>query len=115
MPVTYYEILPGFRVFNCDGLHAALSPTACADNYIHRKCFACHNCPIGQTHAGKATPSTQDASHRSGECVRCGRKDVRRQIGAALCLSCYNREREVLKGRNRKGAYPRVSAARLHA
>jgi hypothetical protein len=29
-------------------------------------------------------------------------------------MSCYNREREVVRGRNGKGAYPRVVAAHLH-
>ncbi len=29
-------------------------------------------------------------------------------------MSCYNREREVIAGRNGKGAYPKVVAATLH-
>jgi hypothetical protein len=29
-------------------------------------------------------------------------------------MSCYNREREVIAGRNGKNQYPRVVAARLH-
>jgi hypothetical protein len=109
-----YRIAYGLTLFNCDGLHASLSPTACSDNFINRRCFACHNCSIGRTHAGKAPQSAPEPAHRSGECVRCGRQDVRRQIGSTHCMSCYNREREVLRGVNRKGQWPRVSAARLH-
>ena len=114
MPVAYYEILPGFLVFECDRLHSSLSAKACSDNFVNRKCFACADCPTGRIHAGKATQTTPDPIHRPGECVRCLAQTTRRQIGAAWCLSCYNRQCEALAGRNRKGAFPRRIAAHLH-
>jgi len=109
-----YRIAYGFTMFDCTALHASLSPANCADNFINRRCFACVGCSIGATHSGKATQSTPEPAHRSGECIRCGQKDVRRQIGSTHCMSCYNRQLEVLRGVNRKGQWPRVSAARLH-
>jgi hypothetical protein len=114
-PDVEYRIAYGLALFDCTALHASLSPANCADNFINRRCFACVGCRVGAEHAGKAPQSTPEPAHRSGECIRCGRKDTRRQIGAALCMSCYNREREVLRGTNRKGQWPRVSATRLHA
>ena len=38
-------------------------------------------------------------------CSRCGRGDLR-LIRGALCVSCYNREREVVKGINARGVPP---------
>ena len=114
MPVAYYEILPGFLVFDCARLHSSLSAKACSDNFVNRKCLACADCPTGVVHSGRATQTQPDASNRPCVCTRCGRQDVRRQVGAVLCVPCYNREKEVLRGRNAKGAYPRHIAAHLH-
>jgi hypothetical protein len=113
-PDVEYRIAYGLALFDCTALHASLSPSSCADNYINRKCFACTGCSIGATHSGKAIQTSPDVAHRSGECIRCRRQDVRRQIAGALCVPCYNREREVLKGRNAKGAYPTVLSKTLH-
>ena len=109
-----YRDVCGHLLFDCAGLKASLSPASCADNFTQRRCFACTDCEIGQIHAGKATQTQPDASHRPCVCTRCGKKDTRRQVGGVLCMSCYNREREVLRGRNGKGCFPRVVAAHLH-
>ena len=114
VPGIEYRTAYGFTMFDCAPMRASLSPASCSDNFVNRKCLACADCPTGAVHSGRAVAAQPDAIHRSGSCVRCGKQDVRRQIGAVLCMSCYNREREVLRGRNAKGAYPRHIAAHLH-
>lgn len=42
-----------------------------------------------------------------GLCVRCGRTDLR-LIRGLVCVSCQNRAHEAKKGRNAKGAPPRM-------
>jgi ribosomal protein L37E len=45
-------------------------------------------------------------------CVRCGRQSNRMVVSKAVCISCYNREREAKEGRNARGNMP-VSYAPL--
>lgn len=40
------------------------------------------------------------------ECLRCGRTDLRIVKALALCVSCFNRQREACVGRNAKGQAP---------
>ena len=114
VPGIEYRTAYGLTMFDCAPMRASLSPAACSDNYLNRKCLACADCTIGAVHSGKAVAAQPDAAHRSGECVRCLAQTTRRQVGAVLCMSCYNREREILRERNGKGAYPRHIAAHLH-
>ena len=64
----------------------------------------CKSCPIGAKHAGDYDNST---SCFLGKilCSRC-QKGANRLIRSSICVSCYNREREVLIGKNAKGTPP---------
>lgn len=64
----------------------------------------CRSCPIGAAHAG------QVFVHHSwlfgmALCPRC-RTGALRMIGDRICIGCYNREREYLRGRNGRGNLP---------
>lgn len=81
---------------------------------------SCIGCPIGADHAGQSREEARAA--RAAEtlrriCPRCpgGPRPASRLINGAFCVSCYNRAREVARGRNGKGNPPAVVAARLHA
>lgn len=100
--VEFREAFPGadFYVFDCAPMRASLSREACADNWRNRRCLSCDGCPIGAEHAGqKPRPATTTA------CVRCGRTG-QRLLHKSLCICCWNRAREVMIGRNGKGAKP---------
>ena len=61
----------------------------------------CQSCSIGEVNAGiKATPVLPKI------CVRCEHNSFRRLCGKLLCLSCYNRAREKVIGRNARGSTP---------
>lgn len=89
--------------------HLRLSPAACAQNWRRAKKAApwdalrvCRGCEIGAGHAGEApTP----AAPTDRECLRCGATD-KRLVRDQICISCYNRERELLTGRYRRQAPP---------
>lgn len=95
--------------------NATLSTRACGEQWkIARtarteeerdKRHYCRNCPIGAKHAGVEDFVPRTKFQESTECVRCGNTG-RRLIGASVCISCKNREYEVLKGRNAKGTKP---------
>jgi hypothetical protein len=77
----------------------------------------CVGCPIGATHAGDT--QEEAAKARASEalrriCPRCIRP-ASRLINGRWCISCYNRVREVARGRNAKGNLPVVVIGRLHA
>lgn len=79
----------------------------------------CIDCPVGAAHSG-VPPTTKPApaplTYRSA-CLRCRRSGqeatsrllgrMRLVRGHSICVSCYNREREVLQGANAKGAKPK--------
>jgi len=126
--------------FNVDGMlgnyftctrYGTMTPGACARNYRDApkfarsgRCGACIGCAVGVKHASDGNadapvvPSTQSGSRRA--CLRCrrsGMDDASRLIGRmrllrgqTLCISCYNREREVQQGKNAKGSAPRKLA-----
>jgi hypothetical protein len=77
----------------------------------------CVGCPVGAVNAGEriedATAARYEAALRKF-CPRCSRP-ASRLINGRFCVSCYNRDREVARGRNCKGNPPKVVAARLHA
>ena len=74
---------------------------------------ACYSCSAGAARAGVTLNQMQAArdglSHVCGRCLRTSSRMVR----GTLCVSCYNREREVARGRNAKGRPPVQVAARL--
>ena len=65
---------------------------------------ACRLCPVGAVHAGEVAASMSPLKGTL-TCARCHRT-ASRLIGAMVCVSCYNRAREVLIGRNAKGTAP---------
>ncbi len=64
------------------------------------------NCPIGAAHAGVTIAPTADAVQAMSHiCPRCD-QPAQRLINDRNCVSCYNRELEVRRGRNAKGGRP---------
>lgn len=76
----------------------------------------CHTCPIGALRAGKTASVATNAAIVSAlnhYCPRCDRV-ASRLINGRTCVSCYNRTREAVLGRNAKGTRPRI-ADLIHA
>jgi len=77
--------------------------------------IACHQCPAGAARAGATLDTSQIARDRLARvCARC-LKTSDRIINGRLCVSCYNRDREVKIGRNRKGGVPVRTLRKLFA
>lgn len=77
--------------------------------------MACVGCDVGKRHAAEhSLDMTRDATGRTsrwnsrpaGVCVRCNRHTLRLVRSHTVCVSCYNRENEVRRGANAKGALP---------
>ena len=66
--------------------------------------FACKSCQVGAKHAKACSNSTSCLLGKLF-CSRC-QKGANRLIRGSICASCYNREREVLIGKNSKGTEP---------
>jgi len=64
----------------------------------------CRLCPLGAVHAGEVAASMSPLKG-SLTCARCHRT-ASRLIGKMLCVSCQNRQYELLKGRNSRGTAP---------
>lgn len=107
---TEHALMPGRPMFRCDRMSATMQVTSCASMWERSnlgpipKTDRCRGCELGAVHAGQSVP---DASAIRGLaiCPRCAATD-KRLIKGLLCVSCYNREREVLIGRNAKGKRP---------
>jgi len=104
------------KYFECKPYRGTFSVDACAKNWRSARgtvenCnrILCRECDVGALHAGEL-PVRVTARHM---CARCGRGD-QRLIRGAICVSCYNRERELLIGVNAKGQFP-THAKRLHS
>ncbi|WP_295443001.1 hypothetical protein [uncultured Thiodictyon sp.] len=87
-----------------------LSTSACASMWQEGRTalawgrrFRCRGCALGAAHAGGAVALPAAPPER--ECLRCGAA-ARRLIRRQICLSCYNRERELLTGHYRRGQPP---------
>ncbi|GAB2875726.1 hypothetical protein GCM10027093_08940 [Paraburkholderia jirisanensis] len=139
MEIAYVELesFPGVKLFRCEPLHATLMVEACAKNFLAKKYPACATgCPIGQQHAGEQAPEVVAAIADKVKrkeispirvdlqlyCIRCMRSgmNAERFLGRfrlirdhTICVNCYNRELEVHKGVNAKGAKPKKWAALL--
>jgi len=108
------ESFPGVFLFRCEKLHADLEVTSCAKNYLAGASMSCAGCSIGKHHAQRADLPKNRVATRGrrwdlvvpGECCRCLAKGLRLVRGKTICITCYNREREVLHGANAKGAQP---------
>lgn len=113
----YFEVsgVPG-SYFKCPKGMGTLSVGACVRNFSEAstakaratcRLMACDGCGLGAAHAGV---SEAEVPMGAGlVCARCERQATR-LIGGAVCVSCYNREREFLLGKNAKGNFPTKSA-----
>jgi hypothetical protein len=130
---------PG-KYFQCSR-YGLLSIDACSRNFAaapglkaEGRLSGCIGCPVGVVHAGGqeavSAPSTSLesgsalSSTASALCSRCRRNPtdaskyrstrqgkVRLVRDGELCVSCYNRGREVEKGKNARGTRPRLELA----
>jgi hypothetical protein len=106
-----YSELYGLAVFKCEPLRSSLQPHQCADRWRNAQVgSACNGCHIGAQHAGQKPKPPKPMRL---PCIRCGSTEMR-LISNTLCVSCFNRTREVVKGRNAKGRFPRNSGSKLH-
>jgi hypothetical protein len=126
--VVYFQPdgVPG-QYFECDK-YGTMSVAACARNYdeapaaIKRgRLHHCVGCMLGAKHAGRDAapmpPKPATSIMYRVACVRCrrdGRSEGSRLLGRlrlvrdhTICVSCFNREKEVLAGANAKGARPK--------
>lgn len=105
-----YENVPGKSYFRCERMRATLSTAACKDSWRRADELndgshsSCRLCPIGAVHAGEVAASMSPLKGTL-TCCRCHRT-AGRLINSMTCVSCYNRAREVLVGRNAKGTAP---------
>lgn len=105
-----YDYVPGKQFFRCDRMRATLSTEACqaswrrADELNDGSHSSCRLCPIGAVHAGEVAASMSPLKGTL-TCARCHRA-ASRLISGMVCVSCKNREYELLKGRNAKGTAP---------
>ncbi|WP_201701429.1 hypothetical protein [Paraburkholderia kirstenboschensis] len=115
---------PQLQTFHCSSLRCDISPSACAANYTRTDPpISCKGCPIGSAHAGGLNHRNETDRHTKADaaralaCIRCEKSahTNKRLIGrmrlvrsATLCVSCLNRQLEVEKGANSKGAMPRL-------
>ena len=92
-----------------------LMPEACAKSWKdgngsdpdkRMKFHYCTRCPIGAKNAGCDSLAVVNPYYMRKRCPRCDRPSAR-MIGGRVCVSCYNRELEVLKGRDGRGKVPK--------
>jgi hypothetical protein len=103
--------------FRCLPYRATLSTTACAQRWREAQRASgnaaaryekCRTCPIGAAHSGE-TVVYYSPLYGKPICSRCGRGSLRRMIlGGTLCISCFNRQNEFLRGKNAKGNRPQI-------
>jgi hypothetical protein len=123
--------VPG-RYFTCAS-YGTMSVSACARNFTDApanvrsgRLQRCIDCSVGRKHAGAPAAEKSNSRARTSiqyrvACVRClrdGRSEGTRLLGRlrlvrdhTICVSCYNREREVIHGANAKGARPKKWAS----
>lgn len=102
-----------FELFECKVRKARLTKKGCAGQWTAAQQLKpepwesrwhCRSCQTGAVSAGVSQPNHKDEA-LAKLCPRCGRL-TDRMIKGKLCISCYNREREVARGKNRKGHIP---------
>lgn len=105
MEIKYFSIdaLPG-RYFNCERLSGTMTDCSCAAQFRKHKggSSKCSDCETGALHAGERIVHALPERF----CPRCGGTD-KRLIYGNICISCYNRGRELMAGKNAKGAFPK--------
>ncbi len=95
---------------HCGGL--TLTPGACAGLWHRGKtatpldaAWPCRGCATGAGHAGEPASGSQAVAPDT-VCVRCGTVGRRMIRSQGICVSCYNREREIALGQDRRGKPP---------
>lgn len=103
--------LPDKPMFRCERLKATLQVSACSTRWTEantkgaaERLDLCKNCQLGAKHAGVGEISLSPLRGMS-VCARC-HQGTTRLVHKHLCVSCYNRQREYLIGRNAKGSAP---------
>lgn len=128
MQVAYFSHpgAPG-RYFTCER-YGTMSTDACSKNYATAPSVArdgrlggCIGCQIGALHhGGHLTRSS--GGNQPGWCARCRRApdDYKgsgvsrvRLVNGGICVSCANRQYEVAKGADAKGAVPKIWNTKL--
>ena len=109
-------------MMQCAKVGATLSTVGCGRRFLaaqREKLSAwsvpnpCRGCPVGAGHAGcRPEPMATVTEAIRHICPRCRRVSPR-MIRGELCVSCYNRHREVDVGANAKGTRPTLTD-RLH-
>lgn len=115
--VSYFEIQAGgqsIKAFTCDAYKCDLSPASCAQRFLAAQhltdqaggghaAYLCKRCEIGGCHAD----AKGFRPKRKSECVRCQQWSSK-LVRGLLCVSCYNRQQEALKGADRRGHPPKT-------
>ena len=118
---------PTLEMMRCERRNMTLSRPGCAKLWLSANTgekdrrpkpwegrAACVVCPLGALNAGvEQSPAAGAVESIRMICPRCERP-AQRLIHDRLCVSCYNREREALIGKNAKGGRPRLCDV-LHA
>lgn len=109
--------------FYCEKQSATLSIPSCVAMYQAAKKdgkgyfgsrVKCKGCDVGACHAGDVSSAKKtNPLYKASHCPRCHNKHATRMV-KGLCISCLNRQYEMEKGKNAKGAAP-VKLRELHA
>lgn len=104
MTQVEYRTIPGApgKYFECQPFRATLSVERCASMWKAKR-EQCLYCQLGAAHAGEPQRRKAVGLHT---CSRC-HTESSRLMASGICVSCYNREREVAAGRNGKGSPPK--------
>lgn len=104
---------PGLKFFPCAAFRAVLSQPGCASRWREAQTAkghaaerfgACRGCHIGAAHAGERF-MRYSRWYGVQVCPRCHTGGLR-MIGNRMCVSCYNRSRELRAGKNGRGNKP---------
>jgi hypothetical protein len=133
--LTARQTFEGVALFRCDRLRADISQATCTANYARATtgsgCISCRGCPIGKANQAPQPPQSKPRGRRNIDdcfngtlrknisCIRCGKDNYSagrllgrmRIVRGEICVSCFNREAEVIAGRNSKGDAPKLHAA----
>ncbi|MDO3558292.1 hypothetical protein [Ralstonia pseudosolanacearum] len=118
--VQYFEMpeMPGRVYFACAPLRCTLSVDACVANWRASNeagpvggNVQCKRCSVGARHAG-GVDANASPLRGTMTCARCHRSATR-LIRQHICVSCFNREREAILGRNCKGSRPEKLTAEM--
>jgi hypothetical protein len=107
----------GLDLFRCERQRSTMTRSGCTRMWLSAQAerphpwearHKCATCPIGAGHAGQTMSSVAEAvAALRLICPRCNRPSDR-QIKGLICVGCYNRQLEAIKGVNGKGGKPRL-------